>query len=51
MGEMQAFLAAVPDPRAANARHPLDEILLVALAATLSGARTCVDSPFSQAPR
>lgn len=43
MGEMRAFLAAVPDPRAANARHPLDEILLVALAATLCGARTCVD--------
>lgn len=43
MAGVQAFFTTVPDPRAANARHRLDEILLVALAATLCGARTCVD--------
>ncbi|MDP4022948.1 ISAs1 family transposase [Methylobacterium sp. NEAU 140] len=40
---VQGLFAAVPDPRAANARHRLDEVLLVALAATLCGAQTCVD--------
>lgn len=43
MAGFQAFFAALPDPRAANARHRLDEILLVALIATLCGAQTCVD--------
>lgn len=43
MRDMQGFFTAVPDPRASNARHPLDELLLVALAATLGGAQTCVD--------
>ncbi|WP_342154962.1 ISAs1 family transposase, partial [Methylorubrum sp. SB2] len=43
MLEVQGLFSAVPDPRAANARHPLDEVLLVALAATLCGAQTCVD--------
>jgi predicted transposase YbfD/YdcC len=33
----------VPDPRAANARHDLVEILFIALAATLCGAETCTD--------
>lgn len=33
----------VPDPRALNARHPLSEILLIAFAATLCGAESCVD--------
>ncbi len=43
MAGFQAFFAALPDPRAANARHRLDEILMVALIATLCGAQTCVD--------
>lgn len=43
MLEVQGLFSAVPDPRAANARHPLHEVLLVALAATLCGAQTCVD--------
>ena len=30
MAGVQAFFTTVPDPRAANARHRLDEILLVA---------------------
>jgi predicted transposase YbfD/YdcC len=33
----------VADPRASNARHPLSEILLIAFAATLCGAESCVD--------
>lgn len=33
----------VPDERAGNARHPLPELLLIAFAAVLSGAETCVD--------
>lgn len=33
----------VADPRASNARHPLSEILLIAFAATLGGAESCVD--------
>ena len=37
------FFAAVPDPRAGNARHDLSEILFIAFAAMLCGAETCVD--------
>lgn len=33
----------VPDPRAANARHDLSELLFVALAAVLCGAESCAD--------
>lgn len=33
----------VPDPRAGNARHPLPEILVIAFAATLCGAESCVE--------
>jgi predicted transposase YbfD/YdcC len=50
---MQAFrslFGALPDPRAANARHDLAEILLISFAATLCGAQTCVDiAEFAQA--
>jgi predicted transposase YbfD/YdcC len=35
--------AEVPDPRAANARHDLLEVMFIALAATLCGAETCCD--------
>src|SRR5258708_37425519 len=43
---MQKFRKAfrrVPDPRADNARHDLLEVLFIALAATLSGAESCLD--------
>jgi len=33
----------LPDPRAANARHDLLEVLVIALAAVLCGATTCSD--------
>ena len=33
----------VRDPRQVNARHDLGDILFVSLAATLCGAKTCVD--------
>src|SRR5215216_4927662 len=33
----------LPDPRAANARHDLLEVLIIALAATLCGAESCSD--------
>lgn len=33
----------LPDPRAANARHDLLEVLVIALAATLCGAESCSD--------
>lgn len=37
------FFGEVPDPRAANARHDLLEVIFVALAATLCGAEDCTD--------
>jgi DDE_Tnp_1-associated len=43
MLDFGGFFAGVPDPRAANARHELSEILLIAFAATLGGAESCVD--------
>src|SRR5450631_3625740 len=42
---MQLFLAAfqtVPDPRAANVRHNLAELLIIAFLAVLCGAIDCV---------
>src|SRR5947199_136266 len=43
MGKLKKIFGRVPDPRAANARHDLLEILIVALAAVLCGAETCSD--------
>jgi predicted transposase YbfD/YdcC len=37
------LFAAVEDPRAANARHDLSEILFIAFASVLCGAESCVD--------
>ena len=37
------LFAAVEDPRAANARHDLSEILFIAFSAVLCGAESCVD--------
>ena len=38
-----SFFASVPDPRAANARHDLCEVLLISFAAVLCGAENCQD--------
>ncbi len=40
---MLAILREVRDPRELNARHDLAELLFVALAATLCGAKSCVE--------
>ena len=45
---MQLFLTAfqsVPDPRAANVRHDLAELLIIAFLAVLCGATCCVPAP------
>jgi predicted transposase YbfD/YdcC len=43
MGEFTSCFADLADPRAANARHDLVEILFIALAALLCGAEGCAD--------
>ena len=40
MQQFANFFAVVPDPRAANARHEFMDILFIAIAAVLCGART-----------
>jgi predicted transposase YbfD/YdcC len=43
MGKFRKLFRQLPDPRAANARHDLLEVLFVALAAVLCGAESCSD--------
>jgi predicted transposase YbfD/YdcC len=43
MRNFRRILRGLQDPRADNARHDLLEIIFVALAATLAGAKTCTD--------
>src|ERR1700689_1901826 len=43
MGKLKKVFQRLPDPRAANARHDLLEVLVIALAAILCGAATCSD--------
>jgi predicted transposase YbfD/YdcC len=43
MSDIVAIFREVQDPRDPNARHDLSDILFVALAAVLCGAKTCVD--------
>ena len=43
MLQVLAHFSVLTDPRAANARHELAEILFIAIAATLAGAKTCVE--------
>ncbi len=43
MSSMIAILREVRDPREMNARHVLAELLFLALAATLCGAKSCVE--------
>jgi predicted transposase YbfD/YdcC len=43
MGRLARYFSKLPDPRAANASYPLLEVLFVALAAALCGARGGTD--------
>ena len=43
MGKLKVYFRKLRDPRAANASYPLLEILFVALAAVLCGAKSCTD--------
>lgn len=43
MLQVLAHFSVLTDPRAANARHELNEIMFIAIAATLAGAKTCVE--------
>jgi predicted transposase YbfD/YdcC len=43
MEDFRACFSDLPDPRAANARHDLLEVLFIALAALLCGAQGCSD--------
>jgi predicted transposase YbfD/YdcC len=50
MGSFRKCFGRVEDPRAANARHDLLELLVIALAAVLCGADSCADmADFGQA--
>src|SRR6478736_6016134 len=50
MGKLKKVFRRLSDPRAANARHDLVEVLVIALAAVLCGAETCSDmAEFGQA--
>src|ERR1700716_3743957 len=50
MGKLKKVFRRLPDPRAANARHDLLEVLVLALAAILCGAESCSDmAEFGQA--
>lgn len=45
-----SYFSMVPDPRASNTQHSLMEILFIALAGMLCGAKTCTDmASFGQA--
>jgi predicted transposase YbfD/YdcC len=46
MRKLRRILRPLKDPRASNSRHDLVEILVVALAATLAGARSCTEFEF-----
>ena len=43
MDQFKKAFRKLPDPRAANARHELWEVLFIALAAVLCGAKSCCD--------
>src|SRR5262245_23389568 len=46
MRKLRRLFRALKDRRAANVRHDLVEILIIALAATLAGARSCTEFAF-----
>jgi predicted transposase YbfD/YdcC len=52
MDRFEAWFGEVPDPRAANIRHNLLEVMFIALAAVLCGAEDCTDiATFARARR
>lgn len=52
MQSLSVLFETVPDPRAANARHDLSDVLVIAFAAILCGAETCSDmAMFGRAKR
>jgi predicted transposase YbfD/YdcC len=46
MRKLRRMFRSLKDPRASNNRHDLAEILIIALAATLAGAKTCTEFEF-----
>ncbi|MBP0115629.1 transposase family protein, partial [Bradyrhizobium vignae] len=46
MRKLKRLFRSLKDPRASNTRHDLVEILVIALAATLAGAKTCTEFEF-----
>lgn len=46
MRQLKRLLRPLKDPRASNVRHDLVEIVVIALAATLAGAKTCTEFEF-----
>jgi predicted transposase YbfD/YdcC len=46
MRNLRRLLRPLKDPRADNARHDLVEIVIIALAATLAGAKSCTEFEF-----
>ena len=46
MRKLKRLFRPLKDPRASNTRHDLVEIVLIALAATLAGAKTCTEFEF-----
>ena len=46
MRKLRRIFRPLKDPRANNTRHDLVEILVIALAATLAGAKTCTEFEF-----
>ena len=46
MRKLKRLFRPLKDPRASNTRHDLVEILIIALAATLAGAKTCTEFEF-----
>ncbi|MBR0775543.1 ISAs1 family transposase [Bradyrhizobium diazoefficiens] len=46
MRKLKRVFRPLKDPRASNARHDLVEIIIIALAATLAGAKTCTEFEF-----
>ncbi|MCA1459007.1 transposase family protein, partial [Bradyrhizobium sp. BRP22] len=46
MRNLRRMFRPLEDPRASNAQHSLVDILVIALAATLAGAKTCTEFEF-----
>ncbi|MBH5368192.1 transposase family protein, partial [Bradyrhizobium glycinis] len=46
MRKLRRLLRPLKDPRADNSRHALADIVIIALAATLAGAKSCTEFEF-----